>query len=275
MIFMHSNSKPMNAPQCAGNVRASRNTWQKGISGHTIEVKTVPDKFCPGNCVYCPFGKTTHKSIDRTSFFPTEKILRDLENRLCHSGPVDNVVVAGPGEPTLHSDLRGIIAGIKRITSVPVAVASCGSLLWMKGVQQDLQRADAVFANLDAADKETFHAINNFQVQVPYLRFVNGLFEFRSRFKGDFNVNVCIVDGINSDESHVAALAMIVKNLGPKVINVRSFVSPDSGPFSAVVDNVRLQYLASYFGPHVRVLNNAAVVPVEVGSGVVRKESVC
>ncbi len=250
--------------------------WNTGFDRkHCLEIHAVPDKVCPGNCPYCPYGPTSRATINRECFFLTEKIIHDLERRLCRNGPVQNIVICGPGEATLHSDLRAIISGIKKTTAVPVTVASCGGLLWMKGVQQDLQNADSVSANIDAADKNVFHAINQYQVQIPYLRFVNGLFEFRSRFRGEFTVNVSLVDGINSHESHVAALAAMVKNLAPKQIMVRTFVPADRGLKTVSADIVRLQYLASYFGPKVRVVNHGAAENGVRQTKSVRKENLC
>jgi len=44
--------------------------------------------------------------------------------------------LSGSGEPTLHSQIRWIIEEIKRLSSVPVAVITNGSLLFRKEVRE-------------------------------------------------------------------------------------------------------------------------------------------
>lgn len=260
MIFLHSKSETKNRQSPARHLKSgsafSPEAWYANVLGQSLEVQVVPPKSCPGACLYCPFGETTHQTIDRELFYPTEEILHSVADRICREAPVKSIVIGGHGEPTLHADLGGIIGGIKRISSAPIAVDSCGCLLWMPGVQKSLQLSNAVFANIDAADKEVFQLVNRFQLQIPFVRFINGIRAFRATYKGDLYVRVCLIDGINANEAYVIELAEFVNSFAPKAVIVRTSAVAGSPKAIPPVDNVRLQYLASHFGPAARVMQS-------------------
>jgi len=43
----------------------------------------------------------------------------------------DYITISGSGEPTLHSGIGSLIKAIKAMTSIPVAVRTNSSLLWL------------------------------------------------------------------------------------------------------------------------------------------------
>ena len=98
--------------------------------GRSLGVDLVPFKTCSYDCIYCQLGRTTHKTIELKEYVPVDAVLDELAGKL-HNGPApDFIGLAGSGEPTLHARIGDLIAGIKSLTSIPVAVLTNGSMLW-------------------------------------------------------------------------------------------------------------------------------------------------
>jgi wyosine [tRNA(Phe)-imidazoG37] synthetase (radical SAM superfamily) len=73
-----------------------------------------------------------------------EDILGEVEQKLA-DGPVpDYVTLAGSGKPTLNSRLGQLIREIKKLTYIPIAVLTNGSLLWQREVQDALMEEGSV-----------------------------------------------------------------------------------------------------------------------------------
>ena len=102
-------------------------------------------------------GNTTDKTLVRKEYVPVKEILEEVKRFLKEeTSSIDHLSLSGSGEPTLHSQIRSVIEGIKAITSIPVAVITNGSLLYEEEVRQDLLRADIVLPSLDAVSSEVF-----------------------------------------------------------------------------------------------------------------------
>ena len=101
--------------------------------GRSLGVDLVPFKTCSYDCIYCQLGSTTCRTIERKNSAPLDRVITDLESRL--SSKPDYITLSGSGEPTLHSHVDRIIARIKAMTDIPVAVLTNGSLLWLEEVR--------------------------------------------------------------------------------------------------------------------------------------------
>jgi wyosine [tRNA(Phe)-imidazoG37] synthetase (radical SAM superfamily) len=233
------------ADNCPQTARMPAPVSRRGTS---LVVEAVPFKLCPGDCIHCPHGSTTKKTIERSDFYSIDKTITAIGNRLANQPEIKGVTIAGPGEPALNASLGELIDRIKTITPLPLSVASCGSLFWRTTVQRDLLKARAVFASIDAADKETYRKINRYHLQIPFVRFVSGLMDFRARFKGAFFVNVCLVEGINSDHDSVFALASLLRQLHPTAVYLRSETADGDREPSLSATRLRLEAFTRHFG---------------------------
>lgn len=92
--------------------------------GRSLGVDLVPLKTCTYDCVYCQLGRTTRKTVRRQSRVDPSDVAAQVRAKL-DSDP-DVIALAGSGEPTLHAGIGEVIAGIKRLTDVPVAVVTTG-----------------------------------------------------------------------------------------------------------------------------------------------------
>jgi wyosine [tRNA(Phe)-imidazoG37] synthetase (radical SAM superfamily) len=89
------------------------------------------------------------------------------------------VTFVGSGETTLHSGLGWLIRQIGQITSLPIAVITNGSLLYLPEVRGELLAADSVLPSLDAGNASLYRRINRPWRRLTFERLVSGLDAFR------------------------------------------------------------------------------------------------
>ena len=126
--------------------------------GRSLGVDLVPLKTCTYDCVYCRLGRTTSKTVRRQRWVDPARVVAQV--RAGSTSEPDVIALAGSGEPTLHAGIGDVIAGIKAVTDVPVAVITNGSLLSRPTVRRGLAGADIVLPSLDAPDEDLFQRVN-------------------------------------------------------------------------------------------------------------------
>ncbi|MFA7183458.1 MAG: radical SAM protein, partial [Victivallales bacterium] len=95
--------------------------------GRSLGIDLAPFKTCTYDCIYCQLGRTTCKTMERREWMPLDKIVAELKEKL--DTEPDYITLGGSGEPTLHSRLDELIAAIRSMTAIPIAVITNGSLL--------------------------------------------------------------------------------------------------------------------------------------------------
>jgi wyosine [tRNA(Phe)-imidazoG37] synthetase (radical SAM superfamily) len=126
----------------------------------------------------------TNKTTKRDIYLPEDPIIREIKDFLDHmKNPVDYITFSGSGEPTLHSRIGTIIREIKEMTSIPVAVITNGSLLFMDEVKRDLSEADLVIPSLDAVSRTVYEVINRPEESLEIDRVIQGIVDFRAQFR--------------------------------------------------------------------------------------------
>jgi wyosine [tRNA(Phe)-imidazoG37] synthetase (radical SAM superfamily) len=195
--------------------------------GLSLGVDLVPRKTCSYDCIYCQLGRTTNKTIQRDVYVPAQPIVREIEEFLGHmKTPVDYITFSGSGEPTLHSQIGSVIGEIKKMTSVPVAVITNGSLLFMDEVQGDLSQADLVIPSLDAVSKTVYETINRPEVSLEIDRVIQGIADFKQGFRGQVWIEILYCRGINDDLSEVAKMKGIMEKINPHRIQLNTVYRP-------------------------------------------------
>jgi len=150
--------------------------------GRSLGVDLVPYKTCTFDCIYCQLGCTTDKTIDRREWVPLGDLLEDVKAALVREP--DYVTLSGSGEPTLYARLGELIAGIRSMTSVPVAVLTNGSLFWKPEVRKELLQADLVVPSLDAGTERSYLQVNRPHSEVTFERLIEGLEAFGREYAG-------------------------------------------------------------------------------------------
>ena len=224
--------------------------------GRSLGVDLVPFKTCTYDCVYCQLGRTTHKTVERQDWVDPHEVVNQVRTRLDAAPEV--ITIAGSGEPTLAAGIGDVIAGIKRSTDIPVAVLTNGSLLGLPALQRELASADIVIPSLDAPDERLFRLVNRPHRSLRFDEVVDGMAAFRENFRGQFWLEVLLLDGVTGIPQQVARLAGIAARLAPDRVQLNTVVRPPAESRAHAVPTLQLQEYAAAFDPQAEVIAPAA-----------------
>jgi wyosine [tRNA(Phe)-imidazoG37] synthetase (radical SAM superfamily) len=222
--------------------------------GRSLGVDLTPRKTCTFDCVFCQLGRTTHKTMTRKEYVPTEGVLAELEAWSKENGNADYITLSGSGEPTLHSGFGEVLRFIRSRSSIPSVLLTNGSLLHLPEVQEAASRAQIVKISLSAWDQASFGWVNRPHPELSFDQVIEGQKAFRARFKGQIWLEVFLVGGMNSLPSDVAKIAALAKEIRPDRIHLNTAIRPPSEDFAVPVSRERLESLTSLFYPKAEVI---------------------
>ena len=188
--------------------------------GQSLGVDVLPPKSCTWNCIYCQLGKTRIYVTERREFFPREEILAEIKQAIDGSAAIDWITFVGSGETTLYKGLGWLIREIKKITDIPVAVITNGSLLSFEEVRDELLQADAVLPSLNAGSAELFDRIDRPAPGFTYERHIEGLIEFRKVYHGMLWVEVMLIAGMNDSTEALQDIALVLEKVKPDTVHL-------------------------------------------------------
>lgn len=227
--------------------------------GQSLGIDPIPFKTCNWNCVYCQLGRTIPLTNQRSEYLPREEILDELVSVLEweKNSPIDWITFVGSGEPTLHSGIGWMIRKIKELTSIPLAVITNGSTLYLPGVRKALLPADAVMPSLDAGTAELYQKINRPHSQTTFQRLVAGLKSFRKEYQGKLWVEVMLIDGLNDSLEALQEIADVLSEINPDQIHLSQPTRPPAESWVSPPDEDGLLRSQAVLGSTARTLHPA------------------
>jgi len=222
--------------------------------GRSLGVDIIPFKTCTLDCIYCQLGRTTCKTVQRKEYVPVDDVLAELKQLLNAGLEADYITIGGSGEPTLHSGIARLIAGIKKLTPIPTAILTNGTLFYLPEVRADCAGADVILPSLDAGDQQTFDKINRPHEQITFDRLVDGLCALRREYGGLIWLEVFCIERFNTDNPQLAKLAEAIRKIGPDKVHLNTAVRPTAESGVEKVPADRLETIASRLGPNCEVI---------------------
>lgn len=217
--------------------------------GRSLGIDLVPFKSCTYDCIYCQLGRTTHKSLERKPHVAVETILAELERKLAETDLPDYISLAGSGEPTLNAGIGELVAGIARMTKVPVAVLTNGSLLWRRDVQDELLEADLVLPSLDAGDERLFRYVNRPHPDLGFKQVIDGVADFTRRYTGEVWLEVLLLAGVTGLPAEVEKIAAVAGRIKPARVQLNTASRPPAEEFAFPLIPARLRgFRAAFVG---------------------------
>jgi wyosine [tRNA(Phe)-imidazoG37] synthetase (radical SAM superfamily) len=226
--------------------------------GLSLGVDIVPAKICTLDCVYCQIGRTTDKSTVRRNFLDIVPVLEELEAKLGQGVRADYITIGGSGEPTLHERLGELIDGARRLTEIPIAVLTNGTLLYRADVRADCGRADLVIPSLDAGDEAVFRAVNRPAAGISIEKLVSGLAQFREEFAGQVWLEVLLIPEINTSAEQISQLKQRIERIGPDKVQLNTAVRPPAERGVRALSREQLSEIARQIGPSCEVIAEPA-----------------
>ncbi|NPV83518.1 MAG: radical SAM protein, partial [Candidatus Aminicenantes bacterium] len=222
--------------------------------GYSLGVDLLPFKTCSLSCVYCQLGRTKKATIRRGQFFSAKQILQEVQEFLKSGARVDFITFSGSGEPTLNKSIGWLIRKIKKMTGVPVAVLTNGTLLSRPEVRKELAAADVVVPSLDAASQEVFEKVNRPHPSLRAEKIIDGLVKFRRQFKGQLWLEILLVRGINDAPAHLKKLKAAVEKINPDKIHLNTVVRPPAESRARPLSPEKMQEIKKFFGEKAEVV---------------------
>jgi len=216
--------------------------------GFSLGVDIVPYKICSLDCIYCQLGRTTRKEIVRKSYARKDDILREIGESVNRGKEIDFITFSGSGEPTLNSEIGILIEDIKKITSIPIAVLTNGTLLFMDDVQKNLMKANIVLPSLDAASFEIFKKINRPHRALKIDLIIDGLKRFREFYRGQIWLEIMLVKGFNDDSQELSRIKKALSYIKPNRIHLNTVIRPPSEMYAGPLNPDEMISIKNFFG---------------------------
>jgi len=226
--------------------------------GLSLGVDIVPFKVCSLDCVYCQLGRTTEKTIERKPYVEVQPVIDELKRRLADGLRADYITISGSGEPTLNSLLGEFIDAIKKLTDIPVAILTNGTLFYQQDVRDDCSAADVVVPSLDGGDEATFEKINRPAEGITIEKLIDGLCAFRRQYSGQIWLEVFFVEAVNTDTEQVGKIKAAIQRIRPDKIHLNTAVRPTADAGIARLGETELNRIANQLGPGAEVVADFA-----------------
>ncbi len=233
--------------------------------GRSLGIDLVPHKICTYDCIYCQIGDTTEKTLVRKEYVAVREILDEVKRFLEEgTSSIDHLSLSGSGEPTLHSKIRSVIESLKKITSIPVAVITNGSLLYEPEVREDLLQADIVLPSLDAVSAEVFIKVNRPRSGFSIEKVIEGLVEFRKVYKGQIWLEILFCKGVNDSKEELLKMKKVIDRIQPDRIHLNTVVRPPSEKWVVPLGEAEMEKIKEFFGEKAEIISEFDRHPASV-----------
>ena len=222
--------------------------------GFSLGVDVVPFKTCSLDCIYCQLGRTTDKTIQRKEHVASGSVLREIEEVLRQGERIDYVTFSGSGEPTLNSEIRKMISRIKKLTSIPVAILTNGTLLYQARIREDLMEADLVIPSLDTVTGGIFETVNRPHPSLKIEEVITGIDTFSQDFGGKVWLEIVLVKGINDSLEEIERVARVTGKMNLERIQLNTVVRPPAEEFAGPLSREDLENMKTVLGEKCEII---------------------
>lgn len=191
-----------------------------------LEINVLPEKYCNFDCIFCPIGRSNHKTDQPISFKDFQQSMIALEMRINDSQP-DVVFINSKGEAFINDKLGEIIQFIKA-KGLRVRLLSNGYMLGQEANQKIANLCDEVIGEIKIIKDEDFQKIQRPMDGYTLEEYIFNMSSFVRQYKGKFIFEITIVKGYNDDAKSIQQLKKIIRHLSPGEVQV---VRLDDEPF--------------------------------------------
>jgi wyosine [tRNA(Phe)-imidazoG37] synthetase (radical SAM superfamily) len=166
---------------------------------------------------------------ERQTFYSADDLAREVREKVNElrkrETKIDCLTFVPDGEPTLDINLARNIELISPL-DIRIAVITNGSLLTLKDVREDLQKADLVSLKIDAVTRENWLRINRPHNSLDLKAILEGMLEFKGIFQGEIVTETMLLKGMNDSYEEIKKIADFLTLLRP----VKSYISIPTRP---------------------------------------------
>ncbi|MCL6520601.1 MAG: radical SAM protein [Armatimonadetes bacterium] len=231
--------------------------------GRSLGVDIVPHKVCSYDCIYCQLGRTTELTSIPGRLVGAKDVMWDIEQWLEHGGTADYITFAGSGEPTLNTDLGEMIRAIKRLTDIPLAVITNGSLLYNVEIRDAVSMADVLLPSLDAGTQHTFRAVNRPAPGISFAEMTEGLVQTAQESHGQIWLEIMLVEGVNDSDAELHAMCEIIQLICPDKVQLNTVERPSKSGEAKCVSDETLRRACKIFGGTAEIIAGGVLMPAD------------
>jgi wyosine [tRNA(Phe)-imidazoG37] synthetase (radical SAM superfamily) len=192
--------------------------------------------------------------MQRKEYHSPSEILDQIKETLASGQRIDTITFSGSGEPTLNKALGILIKEIKKMTPIPVAVLTNGTLFTDKTVRNALMTADLVIPSLDAATQEIFLKTNRPCSTLKIQEVIEGLILFSKEFKGSIWLEIMLVKGVNDSPRHIEKLKEAASRMKPDKIQLNTVIRPPAEKSAQPLSLKEMEKIRKAFGKNCEII---------------------
>jgi len=151
-------------------------------------------------------------------------------------------------------EIGAVIREVKKITALPVAVLTNGTLLFREDVQKDLVEADVVCPSLDAASDVMFRKINRPHDALKLDSIIQGLKKFRMIYKGRIWLEVMLIKDFNDSTEELSRIRNAISGIQPDRVYLNTVVRPPSEMYAKLLSSDEMMTVKNYFDNRCEVI---------------------
>ena len=242
VLYLLSNCSVMGYQYLFGPVPSRR-------LGVSLGIDLVPHKTCSFNCIYCECGKTTDLTTERAEFYPTDAIIREIDDYLSNQPNLDFITFSGSGEPTLHSGIGRIARHIREnFPEYRMALLTNGSLFTDPAVRAEAADIHVIVPSLDAVSESVFQKIDRPCPSVTAAAVISGLRSLRKEFSGEIWLEIFIIPGLNDTDEELLFLRDAIAEIRPDRVQLNALDRPGIADWITVPTAEEMERIADSLG---------------------------
>ena len=183
-----------------------------------LEVNVLPEKYCNFDCVFCPIGRSQHKTDVQRSFPGTDNSIVELENNINAFNP-DLIFINSKGEALLNDRIDDIIDLIKA-NGKAVRLFTNGYLLGRSEYMKIANRCDEVVGEIKVLSEEDFQRLQRPIEGYTLAEYISNMAAFRRQYAGRFIFEITIIKGCSDGPGSIEKLKDIIREISPDKIIV-------------------------------------------------------
>jgi len=158
---------------------------------------------------------------------PLKEVIEAIKKGLQEHKNIDFLTITANGEPTLYPFLNELIEAINSFKgSIKTLILSNGSRVHKKEVQEALKKFDVVKLSLDCATSKCFKKLDRNDKSVSLEDIKKGMLEFRELYKGNLQIEILFVEGLNDKKEEIQKLNEFLLELKPDSIDLSTIDRP-------------------------------------------------
>lgn len=183
-----------------------------------LEVNILPEKYCNFDCVFCPIGRSQHKTDVQRSFPGTDNSIVELENNINALNP-DLIFINSKGEALLNDRIDDIIDLIKA-NGKAVRLFTNGYLLGRSEYMKIANRCDEVVGEIKVLSEEDFQRLQRPIKGYTLAEYISNMAAFRRQYAGRFIFEITIIKGCSDGPGSIEKFKDIIREISPDKIIV-------------------------------------------------------